>query len=67
MNRTAIKKFAIWARANLREQIAAKAARYGVTAKGTETPQRVNGGMTVARFTHVAVVDASVATEAALL
>ncbi len=52
MNRNAIKKFATWARMHLRVQVAAKAARYGITAKGTKTPQFVSGGMTVAGFTY---------------
>jgi hypothetical protein len=52
MNRNAIKKFATWARTHLREQVTAKAARYGITAKGAEAPQFVSGGMTVAGSTY---------------
>jgi hypothetical protein len=52
MNRNAIKKFATWARTHLREGVTAKAARFGITTKGTETPQFVSGGMTVAGFTY---------------
>ena len=52
MNRNAVKKFATWARTHLREQVSAKAARFGVTAKGLETPQFVSGGMTVAGTTY---------------
>jgi hypothetical protein len=52
VNRNVIKKFATWARMHLREQITAKAARFGITAKGTETPQFISGGMTVAGFTY---------------
>ena len=52
MNRTAIKTFATWARQELRQQAAAKAARFGVTVKAVEEPQYVSGGMTVAGFTY---------------
>ena len=52
MNRNAIKKFATWARSHLREQVKAKAARYGVTPTVIEAPQFVSGGMTVAGFTY---------------
>lgn len=52
MNRTNLKKFATWARNHLREQVAVKAARLGVSSKGVEEPQYVAGGMSVAGFTY---------------
>jgi hypothetical protein len=52
MNRTAIKNFATWARCELREQIAVKAARYGISTKKIEEPTFVTGGMIVAGRTY---------------
>lgn len=52
MDRSSVRVFAVWARAHLREQVAAKAARFGITAKGLVEPQYVSGGMSVAGFTH---------------
>jgi hypothetical protein len=52
MNRGALKRFAVWARKQLREQVAAKAARYDITTSGVEEPQFVTGGMSVAGFTY---------------
>lgn len=52
MDTNAIKTFATWSRTHLRKQIEAKAARYGLTRTGIETPQFVSGGMTVAGTTY---------------
>ncbi|MEG4532369.1 BREX-1 system adenine-specific DNA-methyltransferase PglX [Microcoleus sp. D2_18a_D3] len=48
MNRNSIKTFAIWARRHLREQVTARAALYGITAKELVEPTTVSGGLLVA-------------------
>jgi type II restriction/modification system DNA methylase subunit YeeA len=48
MNRNSIKIFAIWARRHLREQVTARAALYGITAKQLVEPTTVSGGLLVA-------------------
>jgi type II restriction/modification system DNA methylase subunit YeeA len=47
MNRNSIKTFAIWARRHLREQVTARAALYGITAKQLVEPTTVFGGLLV--------------------
>ena len=47
MNRNAIKKFAVWARSNLREEVETNAARFGVTREAITEPQFVAGGMVI--------------------
>ena len=47
MNRNAIKKFAVWARSNLREAVETNAARFGVTREAITEPQFVAGGMVI--------------------
>ena len=47
MNRNAIKKFAVWARSTLREEVATNAARFGVTREAITEPQFVAGGMVI--------------------
>lgn len=51
MTRSAVKKLAVWARQHLHEQVAVKAARYGIASKGIEEPQFVAGGMSVSGVT----------------
>jgi hypothetical protein len=48
MNRNSIKAFAIWACRHLREQVTARAALYGITAKQLVEPKTVSGGLLVA-------------------
>jgi hypothetical protein len=48
MNRTTVKNFANWARGYLKQQIAARAAQFGVTRKTIIEPQFVSGGLLVA-------------------
>src|SRR4028119_1456143 len=48
MNRNSVKTFAIWARRHLREQVTARAALYGITAKQLVEPTTVSGGLLVA-------------------
>lgn len=47
MNRTAVKNFAQWARRHLHDLVRARLALFGVTEKGIETPQRIQGGLIV--------------------
>ncbi len=51
MNRTAIKNFAVWARKNLREEVATSAARLGITRKAIAEPSYVAGGMVIGATT----------------
>ncbi|MEG4581604.1 hypothetical protein QUA71_18605 [Microcoleus sp. MON1_C5] len=48
MNRNSIKTFATWARRHLREQVTARAALYGISAKQLVEPTTVSGGLLVA-------------------
>ncbi|MDF0553364.1 BREX-1 system adenine-specific DNA-methyltransferase PglX [Kamptonema sp. UHCC 0994] len=48
MNRNSVKTLAIWARRHLREQVTARAALYGITAKQLVEPTTVSGGLLVA-------------------
>lgn len=47
MNRTAVKNFAQWGRRALHELVRARLALFGVTEKGVEAPQRIQGGLIV--------------------
>jgi len=47
MNRTAVKNFAQWGRRHLHDLVRARLASFGITEKGIETPQRIQGGLIV--------------------
>ncbi len=51
MNRNAIKKFAVWARKSLRDEVATNAARFGVTRSSVTEPHYVAGGMVIGAAT----------------
>ncbi|MBE9012455.1 SAM-dependent methyltransferase, partial [Pseudanabaenaceae cyanobacterium LEGE 13415] len=55
MNRTAIKKFATWARGALRDQVKMRLKQYGIAPDEIVQPQEVTGGLIVAGQTLDAI------------